>query len=751
MSTSGGSERGQDLELDLAGLLRALRASMVWLLPLVALVTGLTFMGLQFVSPKYLGEAKVLIESSDGTYPGAQRGVEESRALLDSEGIASQVQVLLSADLARRVAKQLDLASAFDIDETPSSSLTNDVLSLIGLRRNSAQASVEERVLKKYYKNLDVYLLEGSRVIAIEYLAKDPELAAAVANTIADEYVALQARAKRETTEFAATTLEPQIERLRKQVQDARKSVEDFRARADLLMGTENLTLNQRQLSEISSEQSAAQALEADAQAKAELIRELLRSGGSFEVASDVLNSQLIQRLREQQVALQSRIAELSITLLSNHPQLKALKSQQADYDRLIRAEARKILIGLENDAKVAKQRSNALKARLNELKVAAARTNSDQVRLRELEREANAKAAQLDAMIASYRAADTRLTARSLPADARIISRASVPIEHESPKIGFITTIAALVTFILGCTIVIMREFLSGRVLAPAASARAEPVLEAEEVPLRAPRPMPSAFSSTYGMPHTVAYGGPVQSPPPARAEVFVDESYEEEEEEELPPVREPRRPRKSSAPGRKPRLRKREQPAEMVPEPAELPDGRVVVLSLESGELSHRHAFDLVREKSLSGKAALMMEVFPGLEDPSAAAGFSDVVLGDAAFSNVIYRDAESRAHIIENGKSALEFTAGAHARIALVLETIDEIYRDVVIDLGSEGRTSIGELILDSADHVIAVCSERTSDRQVKKALKRLAAATPAPVDIRRLEAVSGRKGARRGAAA
>lgn len=742
MSTNNGSAHDQDMELDLSGLLRALRGSMLWLLPLVVIVAGLTFLGLQFVSPKYLGEAKVLIESSDGTYPGAQRGVEESRALLDSEGIASQVQVLLSADLARRVAKRLDLATAFDIDKEPSTSITSDILSLIGLQRSSAPASVEERVLKKYYKNLDVYLLEGSRVIAIDYLAKDPELAAAVASTIADEYVALQARAKRETTEFAATTLEPQIERMRKQVQEARKSVEDFRARADLLMGTENLTLNQRQLSEISSEQSAAQALEADAQAKADLIRELLRSGGSFEGASDVLNSQLIQRLREQQVALQSRIAELSITLLSNHPQLKALKSQQADYDRLIRAEARKILIGLENDAKIAKQRSNALKARLNELKVAAARTNSDQVRLRELEREANAKAAQLDAMIASYRAADTRLNARALPADARIISRASVPIEPESPKVGFITVIAALVTFILGCAFVIMREFLSGRALTQAMPLKQEPAMEEGAVPPQA-QPMPASFTSSYVMPQSMNLDTQTRFSERAFS-VSDDESDLDTPDEDLPPVRSERKPRRSERVRRavhEERLPKRKsRRVEQVQ-----PEGRIVVVSLEGGDLSHHHAFDLVRSKSSSGQAALMMEIFPSSEDMSAAAGFSDVVTGDAAFSKVIYRDAASRAHIIESGKAALEFTAGAHARISLVLDTIEEIYRDVVIDLGSDDRTSIGEQVLETADHVIAVCTARTSDRQVAKALKRLSAVTNAPVDVHRLEKGAGRKGA------
>jgi succinoglycan biosynthesis transport protein ExoP len=485
MNTTNTPASSDDMALDLGRLLSAIGSSLKWLLPLVFIVAGCVFVALSFMPSKFRGEAKVLIESTDAKFPGAARGVEGERALLDAEGVASQVQLLMSADLARRVAKKLDLASEPEFEATRGGSLISDALAMLGLSSRESRSSVEEKVLKHYYKNIEVFRLEGSRVIAVRYSAQNPELAASVANMVVDEYISLQTRAKRDTTEVAATAMEPQIEQLRKEVQASRKAVEDFRARADLLIGTDNLTLNQRQLADISSQYSAAQAKSAESQAKADLVRELLNSGGSLETASDVLSSQLIQRLRERQVALQSNIAELSITLLPNHPQLKALNSQLADYNRQIRGEARKVLVGLENDAKLARQQAAALEGRLNELKSAAARSNADQVRLNELEREANAKASQLDTLLTSFRDADMRLRAQALPADARIISRASVPIEPYAPKVMAITIISALVTFVLGCAFVILREFLSGNVLYP--TTRAMPLQRNEAIPVGA------------------------------------------------------------------------------------------------------------------------------------------------------------------------------------------------------------------------------------------------------------------------
>ncbi|MBL6431143.1 MAG: hypothetical protein HPM95_07665 [Alphaproteobacteria bacterium] len=69
-----------------------------------------------------------------------------------------------------------------------------------------------------------------------------------------------------------------------------------------------------------------------------------------------------------------------------------------------------------------------SLTATLEQFK-GASRSNEDQIRLRELEREAQVKATQLDQLMTRYREADTRRNAPQLGADARVISRATVPL----------------------------------------------------------------------------------------------------------------------------------------------------------------------------------------------------------------------------------------------------------------------------------------------------------------------------------
>ncbi len=87
----------------------------------------------------------------------------------------------------------------------------------------------EERVLKSYFERLSAFQVEKSRVIAIEFESQNAELAARVANTIAEDYIVLQQAAKQDQTRNAGMWLAGEIESLRKKVAEAEAKVEKYR------------------------------------------------------------------------------------------------------------------------------------------------------------------------------------------------------------------------------------------------------------------------------------------------------------------------------------------------------------------------------------------------------------------------------------------------------------------------------------------------------------------------------------------
>ena len=102
----------------------------------------------------------------------------------------------------------------------------------------------------------------------------------------------------------------------------AEAKVETFRSKNGLIGGLSGTGTSQpigtQQLTELSTQLTQARAAQADAAAKAKLIRDLIKDGRAFEIP-DVANNELIRRLVEQRITLRAQLALESRTLL---PQL---------------------------------------------------------------------------------------------------------------------------------------------------------------------------------------------------------------------------------------------------------------------------------------------------------------------------------------------------------------------------------------------------------------------------------------------
>src|SRR5215472_11993050 len=476
------SENG---DIDLRALGHAIKRNRRWIIVPTVAALVLSVLTVNLITARYRSEARILIDGRENVFlrPNGERN--EERAALDAEAVTSQVQLVLSRDLAREIIRKNKLAERAEFDPVLSGlSPIKSLFARFGIGRDPFSMTPEERVLDAYYDRLTAYAVDKSRVIVVEFQSRDPELAARVANSIADGYLVLQQDARQAQAKSASQWLSGEIESLRGKVAEAESRVEDFRSKSSLFVGTNNTTLSNQQMGELNTQLNNARALKSDAETKARLIREMLLDGKPIE-ASEVLNSELMRRLSEQRVTLRAQLAEQSSTLLDNHPRIKELKAQLADLDRQIRDEAGKISRSLDNDARIAGGRVESLSASLDQLKKQASSTNGQDVQLRALEREAKAQRDLLETYLAKYREATTRENINAAPAEARIISRAIVSNTPAYPKKLPIVLIATLAMLLLSSGLIVTGELL--RITAPhtaavlsaplaAVRARAEP-----------------------------------------------------------------------------------------------------------------------------------------------------------------------------------------------------------------------------------------------------------------------------------
>ena len=198
-----------DVEIDIRALLMSLLRALPYLIVFAGLLGGTSFYFLSRLPPTYEAETLVLIESGQS-------------AALDNESMTSQIQLIRSRDVARSVAQKVDLAGRPEYqDAIKETSLLGDVLARFGLAEQPSDSSAEERLLAKFYDNLQVSTIAGSRVIAIEFSSIDAKLAADGANAVAAEYIALRRAAKEDTTADATSRLESEIADLRVKIRNS--------------------------------------------------------------------------------------------------------------------------------------------------------------------------------------------------------------------------------------------------------------------------------------------------------------------------------------------------------------------------------------------------------------------------------------------------------------------------------------------------------------------------------------------------
>jgi len=661
-------------DLDLRMLGQALRRRRGWIIVPTVLAAALSIAAVNQLTPRYKSEARILIDGRENVFlrPNGERN--EERSALDAEAVTSQVQLLLSRDLAREIIKQNKLAERPEFDPVLQGiAPMKALLSLLGVGRDPLSLTPEERVLDAYYDRFAAYAVDKSRVVVIEFQSRDPELAARVANSIAEGYLVLQQNARQEQAKAAGQWLSGEIDSLRKKVAEAESRVEDFRSKSSLFVGTNNTTLSNQQMGELNTQLNNARALKSDAESKARLIREMLQSGKPIE-SSEVLNSELIRRLSEQRVTLRGQLAEQSSTLLDNHPRIKELKAQLADLDRQLREEASKISRSLDSDARIASGRVEGLSASLEQLKKQATSTNGNDVQLRALEREAKAQRDLLESYLAKYREANTRENIDAAPADGRIISRATVSNTPAYPKKLPIVLIATLATLMLAAGAIATGELL--RMTAP----RAVAVFASSPAAVRAPAAEAIA-----------ADPGPVlnESRPDIQSEVRPD----------IPAG-----------------LTEIEQLAEDFRAAGEAAR-KVTILGTASSESITLAALTLARLISHGARvvvvdlAAASPTIAAASIDPSAP-GLAELMQGEASFSQVITKDRLSRVHLVNAGRPGFDRAVLQSPRLTLAIDALLRVYDHVLLDAGAASDLP-AELLTAQARAVVVPDASMSAD--------------------------------------
>ncbi|MDO6963795.1 uncharacterized protein involved in exopolysaccharide biosynthesis/Mrp family chromosome partitioning ATPase [Rhizobium alvei] len=700
---AGGHLDERDADIDLAGLISALWRRKRLILLSTVVLGGLAFAGASVVSPKYQSESRILIETRTPDFARNQNATPQAEPLLDEAGVASQVALLQSADLIKQVARDLKLDELREFDPYGDPSIVTRLMVMVGLMKNPLDVPPEERVLNEFVRKLQVYQVEKSRVIAIQFSSKDARLAAEIPNAMAKVYLSLQAGAKLDTTSEAAKWLEPEIANLREKVREAEAKVASYRASSNIFRTGEQNTFSETQLNDISQELARVRGERANAEARAESVRSALKSGRDVETIAEVVGSPMIQRLKETQSGIEGQIADLSTSLLDGHPKLKALRSQRQGIAEQIRRETQKILASLESEANVAKLREQQLLQQLNSVKADNANGEEKEVGLKALEREATAQRQLLETYLARYREAVSKQDMNATPADARVVSQATVASEPYFPKVLPITIVAALAGFLMSSVFVMLAELFSGRALRPVDYGQDEDA-EGEEVPVSEPAVRTVAVPAVVNAP---AAEEAKAEKPVASLLSMAFEDNDQAMATDAEPASE---------------LSGEEFSVEAVAR--HLIDNNVgVALAISpTGDEGSNATVALARAIAEHGLRTLLIDMTGSalptgmMAESARLPGITDLLSGDASIAETLHGDRYSDAHILPQGNADAKRAMRGADRLSMIVDALAEAYDHVIVECGPANVDGVRRLARNGRAEIV-LSAGTASDAQIE----------------------------------
>ena len=446
MNVSHESSEDDGQSIDLGRLFRALAARRRWILgpSLAALALSLAYV--EIASPRYTGVTKVLIENQEGYLTRADKAGTDATPALDAEAIASAVETLTTMDVARKIADRLALTGNPEFNPALSG---GSMLARIFGAGDSAKS--DAAMLDAVLARLTVFAQTKSRVMQVEFVSKDPELAAKGANAAAQVFLENQQKAKQDAARSASDWLAKKIEDLRKKVAETGAKVEAFRSQSGLLKGGAESTVSGQQLTDLNTQLATLRASQAEANAKARTLRALIKDGRIGEVPEAAKDDSL-RRFIEQRTTLRAQIASESKTLLPQHPRMLSLQAELSALDGEIQNAAARAVRGFENVARQSAAQVEDLTAALNAQSKTVSSGNADDVQLKSLELDAKSASDQLASYVDKYREASAREADNSAPPDARVIASAVPPRLPTFPQKLPIVALSTLAALLLSC-----------------------------------------------------------------------------------------------------------------------------------------------------------------------------------------------------------------------------------------------------------------------------------------------------------
>jgi polysaccharide biosynthesis transport protein len=362
--------------------------------------------------------------------------------------MATQIKIIQSDSVLRPVALRLHLAVT---DAAPT-----DTTSL-----NTALPTARAQNAPVTLKNLKVTRPPNTYLLLISYRSPDPELAADVANGIADSYIQHAYDVRFRATAGLSSFMEKQIEELKAKMELSSAALARFERDLSVINPDEKTSILSSRLLQLNTEYTTAQADRVRKQAAYNSVK-----SGSLEAAMASTQGDQLRRLADRVDEAREKFSVVKAQYGANHPEYKKAGSQLAELGRQFDALKTNIgeRVGLENQEAI--NREGMLKDAVAETKSEFDHLNARSFEYKSLKQEADSDKSLYQELVLKIKEAGINSSFQN--SSLRLSDSARAAMKPVFPNFPLNITLALLFSTLLAVGAAVMADVLDNTVRDP-------------------------------------------------------------------------------------------------------------------------------------------------------------------------------------------------------------------------------------------------------------------------------------------
>lgn len=476
-------EAADDDTIDLRAIWRLI-VKHRWLLVAVAAAGLVAALLLSFIqTPQYLASTTVQV---DKRAPRVVKFQEDPVSEGDERSaIGTQLEILKSRALAERVIEELRLdrqelselqrkaeqASESAGDEAsaeggaPQGEGWGAVLSGMTERMKDSYTKMREPALRsadqlnrqavvdEFVKTVKVEQLRNTRMIRISAENADPQLAARMANSMAQAFIALSLERRLESSAYAKTFLETQLALTKAKLEESERRINEYSRSRNILTLDEKTNVINQTYTDFASALSKAE------QERIKLESEFDAVRSNPDSSRQVLESRVIQTYKEQRARLDAEYQLNAKIYKKDFPKMQQLEAQINDLDGKVESEVQSILRSLRNLLDTARSQEAQLAKRLGQARSEIVSGQDKNVDFNLLKREVDTNRELYDGLLQQVK--EVGVAGGVEANNIQVVDKAHAPLFPHKPRLGLNAAIGLMAGLMLGLLLVFLLESL--------------------------------------------------------------------------------------------------------------------------------------------------------------------------------------------------------------------------------------------------------------------------------------------------